>query len=287
MIEYSESGIMSTTRTPTCLERGHFFGVNRLERHAGAFLLSETHYRPGLNVPPHVHALPYFGFLLDGSYLEHLGRRSVTFAPMSFVFHPSREVRYGRLGERGARLFHVEISPQLIASIHDEGELPDCSVDRHSGELVTLSQRLYREFRLTDAASDLTIEGISLEILGALVRNGMRLERSTVPWLERVREQLHGNLSDAVTVHELAAEAGVTPVRLARAFRRVFGESLGSYHRRLRVRRACERLRGGGVTIADVALETGFVDQSHFTRVFKRVMGTTPAVYRREQTPLG
>ena len=74
VIEYSESGTMSTTRTPTCLERGHFFGVNRLERHAGAFLLSETHYRAGLNVPPHMHPLPYFGFLLDGCYLEHSER---------------------------------------------------------------------------------------------------------------------------------------------------------------------------------------------------------------------
>jgi AraC-like DNA-binding protein len=52
----------------------------------------------------------------------------------------------------------------------------------------------------------------------------------------------------------------------------------------VRVRRACDRLRARDATLADVALETGFVDQSHFTRVFKRVMGTTPAAYRREHS---
>lgn len=275
---------MSSRLVPTCLERGHFFGVNRLERHAGAFLLSETHYRGGLTVPPHVHALPYFGFLLGGSYHEHLGRQSVSFAPLSFVFHPCREVRYGQLGGDGARLFHVEIAAHLIEPLGDEGALPDCSIDCHAGPLVSLSQRLYREFRLADAASDLTIEGISLEIIGTLLRSRTRADSARAVWLERARDRLHADLAATLTVQSLAAEVGVSPVRLARAFHRVFGESLGTYHRRLRVRRACERLRDGDATLAEVALETGFADQSHFTRVFRRLTGTTPAAYRREHS---
>src|SRR5262249_2378373 len=111
-----------------------------------------------------------------------------------------------------------------------------------------------------DAASDLTIEGISLEILGALLRRHPRDETTAAPWLERTRERLHADLSGALTAQALAADAGVSAVRLARAFRRVFGESLGAYHRRLRVRRACERLCARDVTLAEIALETGFVD---------------------------
>ena len=275
---------MAKSADATCLERGHFFGVNRLARHAGAFMLSETHYRAGLRVPPHTHALPYFGYLLGGSYSEYLGRQIVTFAPLSFVFHPSREVRYGQLGTGGARLFHVEIAPPLVDALGEDGGLPDYSIDCHAGALVALSQRLYREFWLTDAASDLTIEGISLEILGALLRRGARVETRPVSWLERARERLHADLSGSLTVQGLAAELGVNPVRLARAFRRVFGESLGTYHRRLRIGRACERLRAREIPLADVAIEVGFADQSHFTRVFKRVLGTTPAAYRREHS---
>jgi AraC family transcriptional regulator len=67
-----------------------------------------------------------------------------------------------------------------------------------------------------------------------------------------------------------------------RLSRRAFGESLGSYQRRLRVRLACERLRDSSLSLAAIALDAGFTDQSHFTRVFKRLIGATPAVFRRE-----
>ena len=268
---------------PTFLDRGHFFGVNRLERRVAGFLLSETHYRGGLLVPPHVHELPYFAFLLAGGYQEHLGRQALTFAPQSFVFHPSHEVRHGRLCETGARLFHVEVAPQSVSMLRDEGCLLCNSTARTAGPLVTLSLNLYREFRQTDAASALAIEGLSLEILGALLRSTLRPAKGRPRWLERARERVHDDFARSLSVESVAADLGVSPVRLSRAFRRTFGESLGSYQRRLRVRRACERLRDSSLSLADIALEAGFTDQSHFTRVFKRIMGTTPAVFRREQ----
>jgi AraC family transcriptional regulator len=266
----------------TCLDPGHFFGVNRLERRVAGFLLSETHYRGGLLVPPHVHELPYYAFLLAGGYQEHLGRQTVTCAPQSFVFHPSHEVRHGRLCDAGARLFHVEIAPRCLAVLRDEGCVPSDSTVLTAGPLVTLSLSLYREFRQTDTASALAIEGLSLEILGALLRSRLRADARHPRWLERAREHVHDDVARTLSVESVAADVGVSAVRLSRAFRRAFGESLGSYQRRLRVRLACERLRDSSLSLAEIALDAGFTDQSHFTRVFKRLIGATPAVFRRE-----
>jgi AraC family transcriptional regulator len=269
---------------PTCLERGHFFGVNHLERQVAGFQLSETHYPGGLSAPPHLHPLPYFGFLLSGGYLEHWGHRAVSFAPQSFVFHPAREVHFGRAGEAGARLLHVEIAPGLIDQLRDERGLPDESMDRHSGPLASLSRRLYREFRLTDAASGLVIEGVALEILGELVRTAQRSDERP-RWLERARERVHVEFSQPLSVQSIAADLGVSPARLSRAFRKAFGESLGSYQRRLRVQDACGRMRDKELSLAEIALAAGFTDQSHFTRVFRRLTGTTPAAFRRTHAP--
>jgi AraC family transcriptional regulator len=268
---------------PTCLDRGHFFGINRLERRVAGFLLSETHYRGGLLVPPHVHELPYYAFLLAGGYEEHLGRHPVTCEPQSFVFHPSHEVRQGHLSNAGARLFHVEIAPRRLEELHEEGSVLGDSRVLTTGPLVTLSLNLYREFRQTDTASALAIEGLSLEILGALLRSRLRDDGRHPRWLERARERVHDEMACVLSVESLAAEAGVSAVRLSRAFRRAFGESLGAYQRRLRIRQACERLQHTSLSLAEVAIDAGFTDQSHFTRVFKRLMGTTPGVFRRER----
>jgi AraC family transcriptional regulator len=268
---------------PTHLDCGHFFGVNRLERRVAGFLLSETHYRGGLLVPPHVHELPYFAYLLTGGYQEHLGQQAMTFAPQSFVFHPSHEVRHGRLRDTGARLFHVEMAPRCLEQLRDEGCVLGDSVVREVGPMVSLSQRLYREFRQTDTASGFAVEGIALEIVGALLRSAPRVDAHVPRWLARARERVHDESEQPLTVQAMAADLGVSPVRLSRAFRRSFGESLGAYQRRVRIGRACERLRAATASLADIAVEAGFTDQSHFTRVFKQVIGVTPAVFRRER----
>jgi AraC family transcriptional regulator len=72
----------------------------------------------------------------------------------------------------------------------------------------------------------------------------------------------------------------VHPHHLARAFRRHRGASVGGTLRRLRAERGAELLRGP-LPLAEVALRVGFSDQSHFTRCFGRVYGTTPGAYRR------
>jgi AraC family transcriptional regulator len=77
----------------------------------------------------------------------------------------------------------------------------------------------------------------------------------------------------------------VAPVRLARAFRRAYGESPGGYVRRERVRAACERLATGEVSLAALAAELGFSDQSPFTRVFRSQVGVTPGAWQRDNAP--
>jgi AraC family transcriptional regulator len=274
---------MTNAAHPMHLDCGHFFGVNRLERRVAGFLLSETHYRGGLVVPPHIHPLPYFAYLLAGGYQEHLGRQAMTFEPQSFVFHPSHEVRHGRLGDHGARLFHVEMAPRCLEQLQEEGSLLGDSMAQQAGPAVLLSQRLYREFRQTDTASTFAVEGLALEIVGALLRSAPRAETGIPRWLALARERVHDEWARPLTVQTMALELGVSAVRLSRGFRRAFGESIGAHQRRVRIQRACERLRESSISLAEIALDAGFTDQSHFTRVFRRVIGTTPAVFRREQ----
>jgi AraC-like DNA-binding protein len=100
-----------------------------------------------------------------------------------------------------------------------------------------------------------------------------------------VRELLPERLADAPSLAELAALTGLSQFALLRAFRRETGMPPHAYLNQLRVRRA-RRLLDDGLAPADVAAQTGFADQAHLTRHFKRVMGVPPAAYQRERAGL-
>jgi transcriptional regulator GlxA family with amidase domain len=73
----------------------------------------------------------------------------------------------------------------------------------------------------------------------------------------------------------------VEPTRLVRAFRRHLDTTPADYLRQLRVDEARRLLLDTERPVADIALETGFTDQSHLTRVFRRSLRETPAAFRR------
>jgi len=81
-------------------------------------------------------------------------------------------------------------------------------------------------------------------------------------------------------MRDLAVDAGVHPVHLARAFQKFERQTPGEYLQRVRVRAACLRFRQHDWPLAVVAAECGFSDQSHLTRVFRKFTGTTPAQFR-------
>ena len=75
---------------------------------------------------------------------------------------------------------------------------------------------------------------------------------------------------------------GLSQFALLRAFRAETGLPPHAYLNQIRVRRA-RTLLDGGITPADVAMTTGFADQAHLTRHFKRVVGVPPGAYQRER----
>ena len=153
------------------------------------------------------------------------------------------------------------------------------------GMLAPIAERLLREWRHRDDSSQLIVEGLVLELIGNAARNARDTHEVKVsPAIRRARELLATRYAEAISLSDVAAATGRHPVYLATEFRRAFGETMGEFVRRLRVESACRELAQSERPLADVALATGFANQSHFTRVFKRAMGVTPAAYRRRQS---
>jgi AraC-like DNA-binding protein len=102
--------------------------------------------------------------------------------------------------------------------------------------------------------------------------------------IRAVRELLHERLADPPALAELAAMTELNQFALLRAFRAETGLPPHAYLNQLRVRQA-RALLDQGVPVADVANTTGFADQAHLTRHFKKVVGVPPGAYQRERLP--
>jgi AraC-like DNA-binding protein len=100
------------------------------------------------------------------------------------------------------------------------------------------------------------------------------------PALRRACEFLHDELAGNVTLAELERAAGVSRHRLSRLFRAAYGLPPHRFQVADRIRTARQMLERG-VALAEVAQATGFFDQSHLHRHFRRTLGITPARYAR------
>ena len=99
--------------------------------------------------------------------------------------------------------------------------------------------------------------------------------------VRRAREYLFANLADNVPLADLAAIAGIGTFRLLRAFRKVHSVPPHRYQLAMRIERAKRLIQDQAGPLAVIAVETGFADQSHLTRNFKRWAGVTPHAYAR------
>jgi AraC family transcriptional regulator len=170
----------------------------------------------------------------------------------------------------------LEISRQWIERLRADSIRLENDTDFYRGAFTPLCARLHREFHQTDRAAKLAIEGLALELLAEAARQPDTKLRAVPPWLTQAREMLVEHFSETQTLTQIADEVGVHPVYLASAFRRKFGVTVGEFVRQLRIEHACAALGKEELSLAAIALQAGFADQSHFSKVFKSYVGLTP-----------
>ncbi|WP_158624715.1 AraC family transcriptional regulator [Caulobacter sp. 602-1] len=104
------------------------------------------------------------------------------------------------------------------------------------------------------------------------------------PWqARRIEAFVAANLSGALRVPDLAAVVGLKPRYFTKAFNGSFGVSPHVYVVERRIEQACVMLRDTNEALAQIAVSCGLYDQSHMTRIFRRLRGETPAAWRRSR----
>lgn len=264
------------------LRGGQFYSPLKASLRTNDVLLSELHQPCARQVPRHEHELAYVTVVLNGDYLEGDRGKLAELRPFTAAFNPSGIAHSTFIGTAGASLFTIELRQEYLRQL--DVNLPvQTRFDRGAGAMLWPGLRLYSAFK-AQTADALVLEGYVLEMVGAIA-DVEGPEKGVPQWFGRVKDRLHSEFREDLRMRDLAHEAGVHPVHLARTFRVHEKQTPGNYLQRVRVRAACQMLRDADYPLAAVAVECGFADQSHFTRVFKRIAKTTPAQFRRSLTP--
>jgi transcriptional regulator GlxA family with amidase domain len=120
------------------------------------------------------------------------------------------------------------------------------------------------------------LDGTSPQTLEDGVRQGL------APWqVRRVLAHIDANLSTPIRNEDLAAVARLSTSHFNVAFRNSVGESPHEYVIRRRVERAQGLMLSTDKPLSDIAAECGLADQPHLTRLFRRIVGESPAAWRR------
>jgi AraC family transcriptional regulator len=140
-----------------------------------------------------------------------------------------------------------------------------------------------------DRAAQLFIDHVVLALrthvartYGGMLPAGRRMTGGLAPWQERrAKEFLAGDLVKNLTLQQVASECGLSVAHFSRAFKISAGATPHEWLQFRRIDRARTLLAENRQSLSEIALRCGYSDQSHFTRIFSRVVGVTPGAWRR------
>lgn len=105
------------------------------------------------------------------------------------------------------------------------------------------------------------------------------------PWsrvVRKVKEYIRSNLKNDITMEQIADLTHLNPDYTTRIFRNITGMTIRGYLIKKRMERAKTLLQTTGLSVSEVAMESGYDNFSYFIRVFRQYFGVTPKQFRRE-----
>lgn len=188
---------------------------------------------------------------------------------------------------RGADTDNLHLAPQaaglsaiflgLSQNIKNDHELLELGMKVYDG-LYTWAKHLYMQ-KHTQAP----VEQLLLEVYHKYLKTGKN--KKAPEWTrelkEMIQDQLDTNMS--ISLQQASNELEINPAYLSREFSKYFDNlSFGDYIRKMRIDKAMMLIETTAYSLTEIAYLTGFSDQSHFNRIFKKQTGENPSAYRKK-----
>lgn len=190
---------------------------------------------------------------------------------------------------------HIYLSHDTLAETAAQvfrREPTSIEIDDHLGCVDTVIPQCLKvledEMKHGGPGQKLLVDAVRTQIAVHLLRRFARVELPNLnPAVfsalqrHRIFEFVEERLDENFGLESLASTVGLSPFHFSRRFKAEFGQTPHSFIIRKRIERAKTMLKKRNIAMKAVALDCGFSDQSHFCRTFRKMVGVTPAEYRR------
>lgn len=202
----------------------------------------------------HDHDSGHLVVVLAGGFVERSEKNERHCVASTVLFRPPGEKHENVIGADGTTYVRMAVP------FTSDSPLPASTIGGQYAEVRRLAKSLH------------TSSGEASALLQNILRSTLREWR-----IRRARALITEKASNNLRLDAVAREVGLEPANLTRGFRTIYGRTPTDVRLGEQVAAACEALRlRPDLSLAEVALLSGFYDQSHMTRVFRRYLGTTP-----------
>lgn len=125
-------------------------------------------------------------------------------------------------------------------------------------------------------------ENLLLDVFNSYLKNKPGSKKKTPEWAMELKEIIQDHIDTNLSLKEISKNLEINASYLSREFSKYFEDlSFGEYIRKQRIEKAKELMQSGKYTLTEIGYLTGFSDQSHFTRIFKKHTGENPSAFRK------
>jgi AraC-like DNA-binding protein len=125
-------------------------------------------------------------------------------------------------------------------------------------------------------------ENLLLDVFNNYLKNKPGSKKKTPEWARELKEIIQDHIDTNLSLKEISKNLEINASYLSREFSKYFEDlSFGEYIRKQRIEKARELMQSGKYTLTEIGYLTGFSDQSHFTRIFKKHTGKNPSAFRK------
>ena len=261
------------------LDHDMFFGDLQLTRALDGISLSHLIANsPSADVPTHSHSDAHFVLITSGHYVS--SARGNPNRGTTLIYNPPGTTHRDRFWQGTGSFFTVSLSgPKLTESV--DTALCPAAMFLKSDRPPGLALALLMECARWNSTSQLKAESLCVELLAEASDRSPSRTRMPPRWLRTACELIQDCPSDTPTIRDVAKTVGVHSAHLARVFRTFLGCTPGDLLRARRLNLAAAALMKSDRALTEIALDSGYSDQSQFTKAFCRLYGAPPGTYRR------